>query len=60
MTIERTDQGEQFVVPGAEKISERAMLERRMTGRAKPGKPQKRFESCELFAGLPAHQDKLL
>ena len=59
MTIERTEQGEQHVLEGAERISERAMLERRMTGRAKTKKPQQRIESTPLFGGLPPHQDTL-
>lgn len=56
---EETDQGTQTVIPGAEAISERQVLERRMNAPTKPAKPQKRFESTELFSGLPAHQDTL-
>lgn len=60
MTIERTDQGDQHVIPGAERISQRQHLERRMAGKAQAKKPQKRFEATELFSGLAPHQDKLL
>lgn len=56
---DQTDQGAQVVLPGAEKISERAAIERQMSGRAQARKPQKRFESTELFAGLPPKQDEL-
>lgn len=57
----KTDQGEQTVIPGAEPIPQRAMLERRMAGPAKATKPQASFQSTDLFAGkLPPHQDKLL
>lgn len=58
---EQTDQGEQHVLDGASRISEREALERRMQGAAKAAKPQKRIESTPLFgAGLPPHQDRLL
>lgn len=57
---EQTDQGEQTVIPGAEPIPQRAMLERRMQGPAKAKAPQKRIEGTELWGGLPPHQDKLL
>jgi hypothetical protein len=57
---EATPQGEQHVLDGAERISEREMLERRMNGPAKATKAQKAFETTELFGGLPPHQDRLL
>ena len=38
---ERTDQGEQFVLPGAGRISDRELAERRMAERMKPGRPQR-------------------
>lgn len=57
---EKTDQGDNYVIPGAERITQRQHLERQMTGKAQPRKPQKRFEGTELFSGLPPHQDKLL
>ena len=40
-TLDKTDQGLQHVIPGAERISERARLERRMAAPLKPTKPQK-------------------
>lgn len=59
---EPTDQGKhQGIIPGAEAISEREMLERRMNQPTKPTAPQKRVETTPLFgAGLPPHQDRLL
>lgn len=57
---EQTDQGTQAIIPGAEPISEREMLERRMQGAAKAKAPQKRIEGTELWGGLPPHQDRLL
>jgi hypothetical protein len=61
MKTEQTDQGEQHVLDGAGRISEREMLERRMNGPAKATKAQKRFEGTDLWAGaLPPHQDRLL
>lgn len=59
MTIEQTDQGEQHVLEGAERLTDRQLAERRMTGRAKAKKPQQRIESTPLFGGLPPHQDTL-
>lgn len=60
MTTEPTEQGEQHVLDGAGRISEREMLERRMNQPTKPKAPQKRVESTPLFgAGLPPHQDTL-
>lgn len=56
---EETDQGTQTVIPGAERISQRDMLERRMQGPAKATKPQQHFESTPLMGGLPPHQDEL-
>jgi|SRR5690349_5339753 len=57
---ETTDQGENFVIPGAERLSQRAMMERQMKGKAQPAKAQERFESTELFSGkLAPHQDEL-
>jgi hypothetical protein len=57
---ETTDQGENYVLDGAPRITQRQHLERQMTGKAQPRKPQKRVEGTELFSGLPAHQDKLI
>lgn len=63
MITEPTEQGEQFVVPGAERreerLTDRQLAERRMVARTKTSKPQKSFESSELFAGLAPHQDSL-
>lgn len=60
MTTEPTEQGDQHVLTGAERISEREALERRMAGPAKATKPQKRIEGTDLWAGtLPPHQDSL-
>lgn len=57
---EMTDQGEQHVLPGAPRVTQREVLERRMAGPAKATKPQQRFESTPLMAGkLPPHQDEL-
>lgn len=56
---EQTDQGTQAIIPGAEPISEREMLERRMQGAAKAAKPQKSFEATELAGGLAPHQESL-
>ena len=41
ITTEQTDQGEQAVIPGAEKISDRESAERQMQGRKKAAVPQK-------------------
>jgi hypothetical protein len=61
MTTETTDQGEQHVLAGTPRLTERAMLERRMAGPARATKPQRRIEGTDLWAGtLPPHQDKLL
>jgi hypothetical protein len=61
MTTEPTEQGDQYVVPGAEhheaRPTDRQLAERRMVGRTK--KPQKPFESTPLFGGLEPHQDSL-
>jgi hypothetical protein len=57
---EATPQGIQTIIPGAEPISEREVLQRRMNAPTKPDKPQKSFESTELVGGLPPHQDRLL
>lgn len=56
---EQTDQGEQAVIPGAGRISQRETLERRMQGPAKATKPQKSFQSTDLAGGLAPHQDEL-
>jgi hypothetical protein len=56
---EQTDQGEQHVLDGAGRISEREVLERRMNQPTRPQKPQKRIEGTELWGGLAPHQDKL-
>lgn len=59
MTTEQTEQGEQHVLDGAGRITEREVLERRMNQPTKPNKPQKAFETTELFGGLPPHQESL-
>lgn len=60
MTIDQTDQGDQHVMQGAERLTERQMIERRMTGRKQPTTPQKSFQSTDLFAGrLPPKQEGL-
>lgn len=56
---EPTPQGEQSIIPGAEPITPRDAMERRMQGAAKATKPQKRIEGTELWGGLPPHQDEL-
>jgi hypothetical protein len=59
MTIERTEQGLQHVLEGAERLTDRQLAERRMVARTKTTKPQKSFESTPLFGGLAPHQDSL-
>jgi hypothetical protein len=46
---EQTDQDEQLVIPGAEKISNRELVERRAAGKAAAKKPQKGIEDLPLF-----------
>lgn len=53
MVTEQTDQGEQIVMPGAERVSAPPPAP------PKAKKPQKTFESTPLFSGLPPHQDSL-
>lgn len=45
---ERTDQGEQFVLPGAERISYRELAERRMAERMKGRGPQRPADTALL------------
>ena len=52
MVTEQTEQGEQIVLPGAERVNP-------PEAPRKPAKPQKSFESTPLFSGLPPHQDSL-
>jgi len=63
MITEQTDQGEQHVIPGAERkaehLTDRQLAERHMVERTKTTKPQQRIESTPLFGGLPPHQDTL-
>lgn len=59
MTIDQTEQGPQTVIPGAERITEREMLERRMNQPARTKAPQKSFESTDLFSGLEPEQPRL-
>lgn len=39
--LDLTEQGPQAVVPGAERISNRELAERKMRGKLQPSKPQK-------------------
>jgi len=55
---ERTAQGEQFVIPGAERISERELAERRMAERMKSGRAQKAADAG-LFDLAARKQRKL-
>lgn len=55
---DRTDQGEQFVLPGAERIGQRQLLERRSAGGLKPKAVQK--SASDLFQALPEPQKTLL
>lgn len=48
--IDLTDQGEQYVLPGAERISKRELIERRMRERLKSDRPQK-----QVYCGLFGH-----
>lgn len=41
ITIEQTDQGEQYVLPGAERLSDVQMIERKMRGLMKATVEQK-------------------
>ena len=41
MTFDTTDQGLQAVIPGAERISDRALAERRMQGAKRSTRPQR-------------------
>jgi hypothetical protein len=40
MTIDKTDQGDQLVIPGAERISDRELARRKMAGALKPSRSQ--------------------
>ena len=55
---EQTDQGEQAVIPGAEKISDKELAERQMEGRKKSDARQKEPDE-ELFDVSGRRQDKL-
>jgi hypothetical protein len=48
-SLDQTPEGEQRVIPGAEKISDRQLAERGMQGRKKGSAPQKGTEGLGLF-----------
>lgn len=48
-SIDKTDQGEQRVLPGAERVTDKTLAERRMEAPKKATKPQKKAEDLPLF-----------
>ena len=57
-TIDKTDQGEQRVIPGTERISDKEFAERRMQGKLRPKAPQKEADEG-LFDTGARKQDTL-
>lgn len=56
---DHTDQGPQIVLPGAERISDRALAERRMAGRRRSDKPQRPADEGLFDSGARAQGDLL-
>lgn len=55
-TVDQTEQGEQRVIPGAERITDKDLFERRMKGRKQATVPQKGAEAGGLFDEGAAEQ----